>query len=107
MDLGLRGRKALVCASSQGLGLACAEALAAEGCEVWINGRDALKLAGVAAELQKRSAAVVHAVAADLNTEAGRAALLAACPAPDILVNNNAGPPTGTTPPGWRRCRPT
>ena len=95
MDLGLRGRTALVCASSQGLGLACATALAEEGCEVFLNGRNADKLAATAANLRQATGATVHAVVADLNTEAGRTALLAACPAPDILVNNNAGPPPG------------
>lgn len=95
MDLGLRGRKALVCASSQGLGLACATALAEEGCEVFLNGRNADKLSAAAARLRETTVATVHAVVADLNTEAGRAALLAACPSPDILVNNNAGPPPG------------
>ena len=95
MDLGLKGRKALVCASSQGLGLACATALAEEGCEVVLNGRNADKLAAAADGLRERTGATVHVVVADLNTEAGRAALLAACPAPDILVNNNAGPPPG------------
>jgi len=95
MDLGIRGRKALVCASSQGLGLACATALAQEGCEVFLNGRNADKLAAAAAQLRQATGAVVHEVVADLNTEAGRAALLAACPQPDILVNNNAGPPPG------------
>jgi 3-oxoacyl-[acyl-carrier protein] reductase len=95
MDLGIRGRKALVCASSQGLGLACAQALAAEGCEVWLNGRDLTRLEAAAAALRAASGVTVHAVAADLDTEAGRAALVAACPEPDILVNNNAGPPPG------------
>ena len=95
MDLGIQGRRALVCASSQGLGHACALALAQEGCEVTLNGRDAAKLAAAAQALRNATGATVHAVAADLNTEAGRAALLAACPAPDILVNNNAGPPPG------------
>ena len=95
MDLGIRGRQALVCASSQGLGLACATALAQEGCVVWINGRDAAKLERAAAALREATGATVHTVATDLNTEAGRAALVAACPEPDILVNNNAGPPPG------------
>ncbi len=98
MDLGIRGRKALVCASSQGLGFACALALAREGCEVTINGRDEARLARAAQALRhatEATGATVHTVVADLNTEAGRAALLAACPAPDILVNNNAGPPPG------------
>ena len=95
MDLGLKGRKALVCASSQGLGLACATALAQEGCEVFLNGRDAEKLSTAAARLQATTGVSVYAVVADLNTETGRAALLDACPNPDILINNNAGPPPG------------
>ena len=95
MDLGIKGRKALVCASSQGLGLACATALAREGCEVWLNGRDPGKLTRAAADLRELTSATIHAVAADLNTEAGREALLLACPEPDILINNNAGPPPG------------
>lgn len=95
MDLGIRGRKAIVCASSQGLGHACALALAQEGCEVFINGRDAGKLERAAASLREATGARITPVQADINTEAGRAALLAACPAPDILVNNNAGPPPG------------
>ena len=98
MDLGIRGRQALVCASSQGLGLACAQALLAEGCSVWINGRDTARLAAARAQLlalHPDAADRLHTVAADLNTESGRSALLAACPAPDILVNNNAGPPPG------------
>ncbi len=96
MDLGIRGRKALVCASSQGLGHACALALAQEGCAVTLNGRDAAKLERAARTLREATGASVQAVAADINTDAGRAALLAACPEPDILVNNNAGPPPGT-----------
>lgn len=96
MDLGIRGRKALVCASSQGLGLACATALAREGCAVWINGRDAGRLQAAADTLRELTDAAVHAVVADVGTEAGRTALLAACPDPDILVNNNAGSPPGS-----------
>ncbi|NML44747.1 SDR family oxidoreductase [Ramlibacter sp. G-1-2-2] len=95
MDLGIAGRKAIVCASSQGLGYACALALAQEGCEVFINGRDEQKLAQARLALHEATGAMVHAVRADLDTDAGRATLLAACPAPDILVNNNAGPPPG------------
>lgn len=98
MNLGIQGRKALVCASSQGLGLACATALAQEGCEVWLNGRQSAKLEAAAAALRGSTGATVrtvHTVVGDLNSEAGRAALLAACPAPDILINNNAGPPPG------------
>lgn len=95
MDLGLKGRKALVCASSQGLGFACAAALAREACVVFINGRDPSKLATAAGELRSATRATIIEVPADLNTEAGRATLIAACPDPDILVNNNAGPPAG------------
>lgn len=95
MDLGIRGRKAIVCASSQGLGYACARSLALEGCEVVINGRHADKLAAAAASLRAETGASVITAVGDLNTEAGRSALLAACPQPDILVNNNAGPPPG------------
>jgi 3-oxoacyl-[acyl-carrier protein] reductase len=95
MDLGIKGRKALVCASTQGLGLACATSLALEGCEVFINGRHTDKVRQVATELAQQTGARVHGVAADITTEAGRAALLSACPEPDILINNNAGPNPG------------
>jgi 3-oxoacyl-[acyl-carrier protein] reductase len=93
MDLGIAGRKAIVCASSRGLGKACARALAEAGCEVVINGRDAKMLAATAAEIGKLIGAKVTAVAADVATAEGQKALLAACPQPDILINNNAGPP--------------
>jgi 3-oxoacyl-[acyl-carrier protein] reductase len=93
MDLGIAGRKAIVCASSRGLGRACAQALAAAGCEVVINGRDPKALEAAATELRQATGAKVTAVAADVATPEGQAALLAACPQPDILVNNNAGPP--------------
>jgi 3-oxoacyl-[acyl-carrier protein] reductase len=93
MDLGIAGRKAIVCASSRGLGKACARALAEAGCEVVINGRDAKTLNATAAELSKITGAKVIAVAADVSTPEGQKALLAACPQPDILINNNAGPP--------------
>ncbi len=93
MDLGIAGRKAIVCASSRGLGKACARALAEAGCEVVINGRDAKTLNATAAELASLTGAKVTAVAADVATADGQKALLAACPQPDILVNNNAGPP--------------
>lgn len=95
MDLGLKGKKAIVCASSQGLGYACALALAQEGCEVFINGRNAEKLAQAADSLRLATGARITPVQADLNTDAGRSALLAACNTPDILINNNAGPPPG------------
>ena len=93
MDLGIAGRKAIVCASSQGLGYACAKALAQAGCEVVINGRDPEKLAAKAAELHKTTGAKIIPVAADVASSEGQKALFAACPEPDILVNNNAGPP--------------
>ena len=93
MDLGIAGRKAIVCASSRGLGKGCAHALAEAGCEVVINGRDPKKLEAAAAEIAKATGATIIPVAADVATPEGQAALLAACPQPDILVNNNAGPP--------------
>jgi len=93
MDLGISGRKAIVCASSRGLGKACARALAEAGCEVVINGRDAKRLEATAAEIAKATGAKIAAVAADVATPDGQKALLAACPSPDILINNNAGPP--------------
>lgn len=93
MDLGIAGRKAIVCASSRGLGKACAFALAEAGCEVVINGRDAKTLEATAAEIAKATGAKIIAIAADVATPEGQKALLAACPQPDILINNNAGPP--------------
>ena len=93
MDLGIAGRKAIVCASSRGLGRACARALAEAGCDVTINGRDGKALEQTAAELRQATGAKVTAVQADVATPEGQAALLSACPEPDILVNNNAGPP--------------
>ncbi|MEJ2376795.1 MAG: SDR family oxidoreductase [Pseudolabrys sp.] len=93
MDLGIAGRKAIVCASSRGLGRACAHALAEAGCDVVVNGRDAGRLEQIAAEIAKATGANIIPVAADVATPAGQDALLAACPQPDILINNNAGPP--------------
>jgi 3-oxoacyl-[acyl-carrier protein] reductase len=93
MDLGIAGRKAIVCASSRGLGKACARALAEAGCEIVINGRDGKTLEATAAEIAKATGAKVTAVVADVATPDGQKALFAACPSPDILVNNNAGPP--------------
>ena len=95
MDLGIAGRRALLTASSRGLGKACALALAAEGVDVVINGRDEETLAVTADQVRRLHGVDVVAVAADINTEAGREALLEACPGPDILVNNNWGPPPG------------
>ncbi len=93
MDLGISGRKAIVCASSRGLGRACALKLAEAGCEVTINGLDAKRLDATAADLRKATGAKIYAVAADVATPDGQKALFAACPEPDILINNNAGPP--------------
>jgi 3-oxoacyl-[acyl-carrier protein] reductase len=93
MDLGIAGRRAIVCASSRGLGRACAQALAAAGCEVVINGRDGKTLEATADDLRRTTGAAIHAVPGDVATAQGQEALLAACPQPDILVNNNAGPP--------------
>src|ERR1700751_4382409 len=93
MDLGIAGRKAIVCASSRGLGRACAMALAQEGCEVVVNGRDKARLEKTAEEIRRATGAKVTAVAADVGTPQGQEALFAACPEPDILVNNNGGPP--------------
>ena len=95
MDLGIRGRTAVVCASSRGLGRACAVALAEEGCEVVINGRDPAALALAAQEVLQVSGYLPRTVVADLSTEAGRAMLLAACPVVDILITNNGGPEPG------------
>jgi 3-oxoacyl-[acyl-carrier protein] reductase len=96
MNLGLQGRKAIVCASSQGLGLACATALAREGAAVLLNGRDRSKLErardGILAAIPT---AVVHFIAADITTEEGRSSVIDAVSAPDILINNNAGPAPG------------
>ena len=92
MDLGIAGRKAIVCASSRGLGKACARALAEAGVELVINGRDAATLEATRDELAALGVPVT-AVAADVSTPDGQRALLAACPEPDILVNNNGGPP--------------
>ena len=93
MDLDIRGRKAIVCASSQGLGKACALALAEAGVAVVINARNRAQLESTADEIRKATGVEVIPVAADVSTPEGQEALLAACPAPDILVNNNGGPP--------------
>ena len=96
MNLGLEGRTALLCASSRGLGLACANSLAREGANVILNGRNADSLENAKQTLLDSGASgTVETVVADINTTDGRAQLLAACPAPDILVNNNEGPPPG------------
>ncbi len=95
MDLGIKGRKAIVCASSRGLGKACAIALAREGVGVVINGLHQERLEATRSEIQALGGNCVAAVVADINTDEGRAALIRACPDADILVNNNEGPPPG------------
>jgi 3-oxoacyl-[acyl-carrier protein] reductase len=95
MDLGLAGRKALVCAASKGLGKGCALALAREGVELIITARGAEALDATAEEIRRGTGATVTAIAGDITTEAGREAALAACPEPDILINNAGGPPPG------------
>jgi len=95
MDLGISGKTAIICAGSRGLGRGCAEALAAEGVSLTINGRSAETLEKTANEIRAKYGVEVTAVAADIGTESGRAAVLAACPNPDILINNNGGPPPG------------
>src|SRR5947208_11989120 len=95
MDLGIRGRNAIVCASSRGLGKACAMSLAREGVNITMMARTKDVLEAAAKEIRDATGVRVTAVAGDVTTEAGRAALLAACPAPDILVTNAGGPPPG------------
>jgi len=96
MDLGIAGRRAIVCASSKGLGRGCAEALAAAGVHLVLNARGAEALEATAAAIAARHPAIgVIPVAADITTEAGRDAVLDACPDPDILVTNAGGPPPG------------
>lgn len=92
MDLGLQGRSAIVCASSRGLGYACALALASEGVDVIVNGRTATDVEAAVARIGQLGAGTATGVVADVATQTGRAALLAACAEPDILVNNCGGP---------------
>tara|TARA_Y100000590_G_scaffold138680_1_gene158788 strand:- start:2800 stop:3579 length:780 start_codon:yes stop_codon:yes gene_type:complete len=107
MDLGLRGKKAIVCASSQGLGFACARSLVREGATVFINGRNRERLAEASRKIEKETGSTVTPVVADLNEAQGRTNLIAACPEPDILVNSNGGPPPGNfsdwSDDDWRR----
>jgi 3-oxoacyl-[acyl-carrier protein] reductase len=95
MDMGLTGKRAIVCAASKGLGRACAMALAREGVDVVITARTPGPLEHTAEEIRAATGVRVTTVAGDITTEAGRAAALAACPEPDILVNNAGGPPPG------------
>jgi 3-oxoacyl-[acyl-carrier protein] reductase len=102
MDLGIRGKRAIVCAGSKGLGRGCAAALAAAGVDLVLNARGAEALASTAAELRAAHGVAVTPVAADITTEAGRAEVLAAAGAVDILVTNAGGPPPGLWS-DWRR----
>ena len=98
MDLGITGKNAIVCAASKGLGKGCAMALAKEGVNVTITARTAETLEQTAAELRKLGMGKITVVASDITTVEGRAKVLAACPNPDILINNAGGPPAGD----WR-----
>jgi 3-oxoacyl-[acyl-carrier protein] reductase len=98
MDLGIAGRTALVCGSTAGIGKACARALGEAGVALVVNGRSEARLWAAVRELEPYARAGVTGVAADVTSAAGRETLLAACPSPDILVNNAAGPPPGS----WR-----
>ncbi len=95
MDLGIKGRKAIVCAASKGLGKGCAMHLAREGVDLVINARTASELEATAEEIRKATGVKVTAVAIDITTPEGRAAVLKACPEPDIVINNAGGPPPG------------
>ncbi|MBJ3777305.1 SDR family oxidoreductase [Acuticoccus mangrovi] len=95
MDLGIKGRRAIVCASSKGLGRGSAEALAAAGVDLTLNARTAETLEATADAIRAAYGVTVKTVAVDVTTEEGRAALLEAEPNPDILVNNAGGPPPG------------
>jgi len=93
MDLGISGRSAIICASSRGLGRGCAFALAEAGCDIVLNGRDQAALEATRAAIINKYDVKVTSVIADVSSADGQAALLAACPDPDILINNNGGPP--------------
>jgi len=95
MDLGIAGRRAIVCGASAGLGLATARALALDGVAVTLAARSEARLHAAAEALRDETGAEVAAVAADVTTDAGREALISACPDPDILINNAGGPPPG------------
>lgn len=95
MDLGIQGRRAIVCASSRGLGRACALALSREGVSVVINGRNEDTLGETAEAIRAETAGKVTSVVADIDVESDRERLVAACPDADILVNNNGGPQPG------------
>src|SRR3954451_10527390 len=95
MELGLAGRRAIICAASRGLGFACADALAREGVAVTIAARRVELLEDAAGRLRDAYGVPVIAVAADVAPGTGREAIMGACPDPDILVNNCGGAPPG------------
>ena len=95
MDLGIRGKTALVCAGSKGLGRGCAFSLAREGVNLFITARGREALEKTAEAIRGATGVRVTTVVGDITTDEGRRAALAACPAPDILINNAGGPPTG------------
>ena len=95
MDLGIAGKRAIVCAASRGLGRACAMSLARAGASVVICARTPQPLEQTAAEIRDAAGVEVNAIAADITTAEGRERVLAACEAPDILINNAGGPPPG------------
>jgi len=95
MDMGIAEKRAVVCASSRGLGLGCARALAAEGVNLVMNARGAEALEASAEAIRRDFGVEVTAVAADITTEEGRAEVLQAAGEVDILVNNAGGPPPG------------
>ena len=95
MDLGLEGKKAIVCAASKGLGRACAMSLARNGVEVTIMARTPGPLEATAEDIRRETGVAVTAIPGDITTPQGRKLALDACPAPDILVNNAGGPPPG------------
>jgi 3-oxoacyl-[acyl-carrier protein] reductase len=108
MDLGIKGKRAIVCAASKGLGKGCAMALGREGVDLTICARGREDLEAAAAEIRRLTGAKVTPIVCDVTTEDGRKALLAGCPDPDILINNAGGPPPGDfkdfTLDDWRRA---
>ena len=108
MDLGIKGKSAIVCAASKGLGKGCAEHLAAAGVHLTICARTEADINAVADEIRSNTGVNVTALACDVTTDAGRKAILEACPNPDILINNAGGPPPGNfkdfTLDDWRKA---
>ena len=94
MDLKIEGKKAIICASSRGLGKACADSLGSEGVELIINGTDKKNLSDTEKEFLNKGYKV-QSVLGLMEDEVTREALLQACPNPDILINNSGGPPPG------------